>query len=262
MKAGVWLVLVLGLVAGLAGGMYYAWNINPVEYLDTAPVSLRPDFKAAYLTLIASAYAANRDLARAEARLALFPDPNPAETLAALAQQLLASGVPSDEARALALLASDLAAGPATPAMVTPESPAPTTSPFPTLTPTRTATPPPTRTPTVTPGAPFELSSQEQICDPLLATPLLQVAVRDAAGQPVPGIEAVVIWDAGQDHFFTGLKPELGLGYGDFAMTEGVAYTLQLAHSNEPITGLTAEDCVGSEGDLFLGSWRLTFVQP
>ncbi|MCJ7709149.1 MAG: hypothetical protein MUO38_16215, partial [Anaerolineales bacterium] len=154
MKAGVWLVLVLGLVAGLAGGMYYAWNINPVEYVDTAPASLRPDFKAAYLTLIASAYAANRDLARAEARLALFPDPNPAETLAALAQQLLAFGVPSDEARALALLASDLAAGPATPAMVTPESPDPTTSPFPTLTPTRTATPPPTRTPTVTPGAP------------------------------------------------------------------------------------------------------------
>jgi hypothetical protein len=262
MKAGAWIVLALGFVAGLAGGTYYAWNINPVEYVDTAPASLRADFKAAYLTLIASAYASNRDLARAEARLALFPDPNPAETLAALAQQLLASGVPSDEARALALLASDLEASLETPAVATTESAASATSSLPTLTPTHTPTPPPTRTPTVTPGAPFELLSQEQVCDPLLAGPLLQVVVRDAAGQPVPGIEVIVVWDAGQDHFFTGLKPELGLGYGDFAMTEDVTYTLQLAHSDEPITGLTAEDCVGPDGELFLGSWRLTFVQP
>ncbi|MBI1865988.1 MAG: HD-GYP domain-containing protein, partial [Nitrospirae bacterium] len=46
-------------------------------------------------------------------------------------------------------------------------------------------------------------------------------------------IEIVVVWDAGEDHFFTGLKPELGQGYADFTMTEGVSYTLRLA---EPFT--------------------------
>ena len=36
---------------------------------------------------------------------------------------------------------------------------------------------------------------------------------------PYPSVELVVTWDEGEDHFFTGLQPELGLGYGDFLMT-------------------------------------------
>jgi hypothetical protein len=88
------------------------------------------------------------------------------------------------------------------------------------------------------------------------------VVVLDAAGQPVPGVEVIVIWDEGQDHFFTGLKPELGLGYGDFLMEEGVSYALQLGRGQETVTGLTAQDCADDEGGFFAGSWRLVFVQP
>jgi hypothetical protein len=71
----------------------------------------------------------------------------------------------------------------------------------------------------------------------------------------------LIIWDTGQDHFFTGLKPELGVGYGDFTMTEGVTYTMQLVESNTPVTGLMAEECIGDNGELFFGSWLLTFKQ-
>jgi hypothetical protein len=255
-----WFALFAGVALGLAGGLYYAWRVNPVEYTDTAPSSLRADFKASYLTLIASAYASTGDLPRAQARLAIFADPDPAASLAALAQQLLAAGVPAPEAEAVAALASDLSAGPAT--LPPNQTATPSRTPTQTRTPTITPTPLPTRTPTPTPGAPFALAEQQRVCDASLPGPLLQVVVLDAAGQPVPGVEVNVIWDEGQDHFFTGLKPEMGLGYGDFLMQQGISYTLQLGGGEEPVTGLVAEDCADEQGGFFAGSWRLVFVQP
>ena len=266
MNRGSWASLVFAALVGLAGGLYYAWAISPVSYIDTAPSSLRADFKADYLTVIASAYASTGDLARAKARLALFGDPNPASSLGALAQQRLAQGWPEAEARALAELAGVLGERPSA-SNSTPRPPAGPTAtlaliPTITRTPTLIPTPAPTRTPTATPGAPFLLASRDQVCDSKIPSPLIQVQVVDAADQPVAGIEVRVIWDTGQDHFFTGLKPELGLGYGDFAITPGVTYTLQLVDSEQPVTGLTAAECTGSDGKAFPGSWMLRFQQP
>ena len=244
---------ILGFGIGLAGGLYYAWLVSPVEYVRTAPDSLRADFRADYLGLIASAYAGGGDLVRARTRLALFPDLNPATELAALAQQRLAGGFAESEARALSQLASALSQGPT-------RTPSPTTrGPSISPTPSNTPRPTPTRRPTATPGAAFTLTAREQICDALLSEPLIQVVVLDASGEPVPGQEVIVVWDTGQDHFFTGLKPELGLGYGDFTMTEGVSYTLQLADSQQPITNLVTHECEDDEP--FLGSWLLRFEQ-
>lgn len=262
-----WLPLILGLLLGLVGGLYYAWIVDPVEYVDTAPTTLRRDFRDDYLALIASAYAATGDLDRARARLALFPDPNLPEYLAALAQQRLATGGVPSEARALAQLAAALGQRPTplagTPSPTPPTTPQPATppSPFPSLTPTRTPPPPPTRTPTATPGVPFRLVAQDRVCDPSLGAPLLQVEVLDQNGEPVPGVEVRVIWDTGQDHFFTGLKPEISPGYGDFTMEEGVTYTLQVVGAEGVVTGLKVEDCVDDEGNLYPGSWRLVFAR-
>ena len=244
--------VLLGLGIGLAGGLYYAWLVNPVEYVDTAPESLRADFRGDYLGLIASAYASGGDLVRARTRLALFPDLDSATELASLAQQRLAAGVADTEASALSQLASALSQGPTrTPAPTVSVSPAPSSTPRPS----------PTRRPTATPGAAFLLTSREQICDPLLSEPLIQVVVLDAAQGAVPGREVIVVWNTGQDHFFTGLKPELGLGYGDFAMTEGVSYTLRLADSQQPVTNLATHECEGEEDQPYLGSWLLQFEQ-
>jgi hypothetical protein len=69
------------------------------------------------------------------------------------------------------------------------------------------------------------------------------------------------VWDAGQDHFFTGLKPELGLGYGDFTMTEGISYTLRLADSQQPVTNLSVHECEADGDESYPGSWLLQFEQ-
>jgi hypothetical protein len=88
------------------------------------------------------------------------------------------------------------------------------------------------------------------------------VIVLDAAEEGVPNVLVRVIWDAGQDQFFTGLKPDLGIGFGDFTLEPETEYTVQLAESDAIATGLRAELCTDGSGESHLGSWRLTFVQP
>jgi hypothetical protein len=261
MNLRAWLPSLLGALFGLTFGLSYAWVIDPVEYVDTAPGSLRADFRADYLALIASAHAGTGDLARARARLALFPDPNPGATLVALAQEGRSQfGLSQQEASALLDLARALGYRPvtATPA----RSPSPSPSASATPTPSRTPRPPATRTPTPTPAVSFRLVSRTDVCQAELDEPLLMVEVLDARGQPLPGIRVLVVWDTGQDTFFTGLKPELGLGYADFTLTPGVTYTLRLAQSQETITDLAAPDCADPAGEAHPGSLRLVFRAP
>ncbi|MRR32078.1 hypothetical protein EG834_17510, partial [bacterium] len=45
-----------GLIIGLVLGIFYAWVISPVQYVDTTPESMRPEFKDQYRSLVAQAY--------------------------------------------------------------------------------------------------------------------------------------------------------------------------------------------------------------
>jgi hypothetical protein len=299
-QRGPW-YLITGLVLGAVLGVLIAWWYQPVEYTDTAPASLRADFKDHYRALIASAYMADGDLVRARARLELLKDQDVYQVLAVQAQHTLAEGKAPEEARALGMLAVALgqspptlpasgaagAAGAGSPSAppsgeigtqaitatlastatlistptggtVTPGSQTALAA----LTPTPTIRLLPTRTASPTPGAPFALKSEELSCKLDLGTPLVVVQTYDTAGQGVPGVEAVVEWDGGESHFFTGLKPELGLGYADFAMTPGVVYTLRLAEGGQIIPNLTAGECEAQDGGRFWGSWLLVFTQP
>ena len=304
---GPWYLLT-GLILGILLGLAYAWLMQPVEYVDTSPASLRSDFKDQYRALIASAYLANGDLLRARARLELLEDEDVYRLLSEQAQRMLAQDSLSSEARALGLLAVALgqqAPGPGRaitqpPHTATATLPSSTASPTAALTDTHTPAPSstPTRTPspaTDTPGVtltsasaatqavspspspteaqatdssaavpsgPFVLSSRQQICDEELEQPLIQVEATSLFGQPVPGVLVVISWDAGEERFFTGLKPEKGLGYADFTPLPGKIYTLRLGEGGQPVSGLTAVECPRPEGGTFWGAWKLKFVQP
>ena len=110
-RRGPW-YLITGIILGAAVGLLYAWVISPVRYMETAPFSLRTEYKDDYRSAIAAAYAADGDLGRARARLALLHDSDPAQALAAQAQQILAGGGSQSEARQLAVLAAALVALP------------------------------------------------------------------------------------------------------------------------------------------------------
>jgi hypothetical protein len=276
--------LALGFMAGLA----YAWLVSPVKYVDAEPKTLRADFKDDFRSAIAAAFTSNGDLDRARARLALLGEEDPAQTLTAQAQRMLASGESFESiqkvARLAAALQGQLAANP------TATIPVPATTSTgeiaqgegdlsPTLTleassqilqaestitsvPPFTATPKPTRTITPTLGAPFQLTVQETVCDPQLLEGLLQVVVTNALRQQIPGVEIIISWNNGEEHFFTGLKPEIGNGYADFVMEPGTEYSLRLVEGGSPVSNLSTPTCTDSDGNPYSGGVRLTFQQP
>jgi hypothetical protein len=226
--------------------------------------------------MIASAYLVTGDLGRAQSRLSLLGDVDPVHTLTLQAQNALAAGDPDGSAYALARMADALKQSPNEASLspipeliasITQSSAGsanltPTRWPAAALTPIYSPTPRPTRTPTPTVGAAFVLVSQENVCDMYLSEGLLQVEIQDAAGQPIPGVEIIISWEDGEEHIFTGLKPELGNGYADFVMKPNVGYSVQLASGSQLVTNLSAPSCQTDSGDSYRGGIRLLFQQP
>ncbi len=282
--------ILLGLLAGLALGLAYAWVISPVEYVNTTPDSLRADFKDQFRVAIARAYLATGDLTRAKVRLSLLKDSDPVEALSAQAQRVLASGGDANTVRSLALLAAALqdeqAALPAEPTATSTREPIPqpgaptsltsaavwtatpvstaTRTPVPSATPTpvHTLTPRPTLTATPTTGAPFLVYDQREACDPSLPDGLLRVTVLNASGKPVAGAGLVISWPGGEEAFYTGFKPELGDGYADYVMQPDVTYSLRMTVPSASAENLRAPTCRTAEGTPYLGSIEIIFRQP
>lgn len=291
-ERGPWYLLT-GMILGAVLGLAYAWFYAPVKYVDASPASLSESDKDNYRALISAAFAANTDLPRARARLNLLNDTDPARVLAVQAQRALAEGRPEQEVNALGLLAVSLSEGNLPPNTIQEGSSTPnlvieTATPLPTIsveeettsaastaTATQTARAPstlrpatttptllPTRTATPTPGAAFVLDARSGLCDPDLTEPLIMISTLDSASQPVPGVEVIVSWAGGEDRLVTGLKPELGLGYGDFTMQPGISYTVHLAGGGELVQGLITSECETRSAGRFWGSWSLTYIQP
>jgi hypothetical protein len=296
-ERGHWYLLT-GFVIGIVLGLVYAWLISPQDYQDTSPASLQPEFKDQYRAMIAAAYVANGNLPRAEARLELLEDDNVVRSLAEQAQRTLGEGSSPQEAQALGLLAVALGQGgsalipnsdpnqtatqeqtlnapqttntaPLASEEPTSESPPPNPSPTATdLTPqaTRTvlsaATPLPTRTSTATPGSPFVLQENSLDCDSGSPGPLIKVIAENSSGRPLSNEEIIVTWEDGEDYFYTGLKPEIGVGYADFLMTPGVVYQVRMSGGGQTVQDLSAAECETENGQRYWGSWLLVFSRP
>lgn len=295
-KRGPWYLLT-GVVIGIVLGVLVGWAIPPGQDANTTPATLRSDFKDEYRYMIAAAYSATGNLVRARARLALLTDADSVKALGDQAQRMLANNTAPEVVRSLADLSEALHGGsnstplsaspqPATPPgeAATPPAAPPTNLPStsspaqadtpaagitPTLedlsatlpAPVSTAAPRPTHIPTTTPGAPFELIKESEFCEATQAG-LLQVSLQDSSGQPAAGIELVITWLGGEEHFFTGLKPELGNGYADFKMTPDVEYALNLSSGGQRVTALSSTACTAPDGTSAYSGIRLEFKQP
>jgi hypothetical protein len=109
----VWLAALLGLfglVAGTGLGLWYGWEIDPVEYSDTDLAHLHPSYRDDFILMVSRAYALDGDLNRARDRLDMLALADPAETTANLAEQAIAQGAPPTQIRVLARLADALGA--------------------------------------------------------------------------------------------------------------------------------------------------------
>lgn len=77
MKSNRWIFIVIALIAGIALGLAYGWVIDPVDFFDLTPETLRADYKADYVLMVAEAYRAHREPGFAARQLAIFGSQSP-----------------------------------------------------------------------------------------------------------------------------------------------------------------------------------------
>lgn len=278
-----WSWLIVGIVLGIAGGIFFAWNIAPVEEFDTVPRQLRMQDKAQYVVAIVLEYNLTADLDTALDRLIELnlPGDDPIEEVANIACDLTSTGYASSSSglRAVRAMmsfyqslqrsgcADDLLPANSTPIPSSLEftAPTPTLAPPASKTPTPIGTIFPTETassvvfPTNTNSRQFEYFVQSTFCDVEL-TATIEVRVVDFDGLPLPGQPIRVRWNTGESLFFTGLKPERGLDYADFQMEEGKQYVIEMPGLSDPSpTPLSAEPCTTENGQQALRSYRVVF---
>ena len=105
----------VGLAIGLALGLGYAWLLQPVTYFDTAPASLRQDYRTDYVLMVAQAYQPEGDLSLVLLRLAaLGPEP-PVDMVDGALEFAGANEFTAADTQALTDLATDLRTLPAAP---------------------------------------------------------------------------------------------------------------------------------------------------
>ncbi len=84
-RARRFLFFAVAILVGIAAGVIYGWVINPVEYVDTGPHTLRIDYKTDVVLMVAELYDAENDIYAAVERLVFLGD----DSLVALVQQAI-----------------------------------------------------------------------------------------------------------------------------------------------------------------------------
>jgi len=78
-----WIFFILSIAAGLGLGLYYGWVVNPVQFVDTVPNTMRADFSSDYTLMVAEIYQKDQDIENAANRLAFLNSGTPAEIASA-----------------------------------------------------------------------------------------------------------------------------------------------------------------------------------
>lgn len=101
------LVLVIGLGAGMLGGVLLGWFV-PIQDSSMGFDRLHPDYMADYAVMVGASYALNGDWDLAQARLGRLAQPDPAAYIARLAEQYITEGRSPADIRSLVRLAARL----------------------------------------------------------------------------------------------------------------------------------------------------------
>jgi len=84
---GRWIRFFIAMAIGATAAMYYGWRLNPVQYTETTPETLRIDYKTDYVLMVAEAYRAEGDIDLAARRLALISTDKPLKAVTTAIQE-------------------------------------------------------------------------------------------------------------------------------------------------------------------------------
>ncbi|MFC1996015.1 hypothetical protein ACFLXI_00220 [Chloroflexota bacterium] len=104
-----WVRFLIVIIIGLALGLLYGWLIDPVDFVDTTPNTLRSDYKTDYVLMVAEIYSADRDAESAVIRLTFLGDPSPVDTIENAMIFAVDAGYAPDDLRKLRDLSDALA---------------------------------------------------------------------------------------------------------------------------------------------------------
>lgn len=275
----IWQVMVFAFIIGIAGGLYYAWEIAPLEEFDTLPRQLRRDDKADYVVAIALAFSYDSNLNLAINRLVtLNLGQDPLQAVAEIACDLARTGYvdSSSGLRAVRALKTfyQLQGRTGCADVLIPDvqevqvveievaTPTPTLPPPPSKTPAIEATPTESSifiVPTTAPRRDYVGRVAGTFCDPDLSG-IIEVFVQNFNGDGIPGERIRVRWANGTDIFVSGLKPERGPSYADFRMSPDVTYTIDMPGLSDPVDRpISATPCTTETGAEALRSYRIVF---
>lgn len=213
---------------GLTLGLYAAWEVWPQGRCSDKPSELRWEHKEEYVVMIAEEYFRYGDLERAEEQFALLGLADPVQVVVDL---LEAEGesAPSLASLAYALGARDTALA------------------------TYLPTPSPTSTRESEPS--FRLLESVDLGCGEFPEDLIMVYVQDAEGSGIPNVELKISGPQGDDLFYTGLMPEVDIGYADFAFFTPGEYNVRVTEGTSQVARVTAKPCRrGSHR-----AWRVVF---
>lgn len=264
------LVALLALLIGIGLGLVYAREVSPVVEQNIRPDQLREADQQDYILAIALDYAQQQSLDRTYDLLAeVDPRRDPFQIAADTACSIVRTGriqtsADIDAVRHLITIFQfqpdvevhcDLTvfATSIPPTIITP-TPSATIPASPTPVATKTATPPFDLTPQIptserpTPQTgEFRVLQVSQFCNPNNSG-IIEIRVRRAnTGNEIAGVQVMVFWNTSrgreEDVFYTGLKPNRGDGYADFAMSAGLIYQVTIPGRGDTTDRLEAVPC-------------------
>jgi hypothetical protein len=103
-----WTKFLIAIILGVAAGLFYGWVVNPIEYVDISPQSLRADYKSDFVLMVAESYQADHDIGLAVRRLALLGSSAPKDIVAGALDYGLKNGYAAQDLSLIQSLGEDL----------------------------------------------------------------------------------------------------------------------------------------------------------
>ena len=97
MKSTRWIFILIALILGIGAGLAYGWYIDPIQFFDLTPDTLRADYKTDYVLMTAEAYRFEQDPGTAARRLAIFGVQTPSAIATEALEYARTNGFPDSD---------------------------------------------------------------------------------------------------------------------------------------------------------------------
>ena len=97
MKPTRWILIIIALILGIGAGLVYGLVMDPIEYYNLTPDTLRADYKTDYVLMTAEAYRFEQDPGTAARRLAIFGSQSPSSIASEALDYARANGFPDSD---------------------------------------------------------------------------------------------------------------------------------------------------------------------